>query len=114
MLAGFELGAVAGFFVVGYKIWWGWAIVLLSSIAWLVYSITFNKPGFIVMSIIWGVAHTRNMIKWLLQQKNDDTVEKYVRGKSRKEKAYKVEMPSVRSGSSHLRNADISASVREP
>jgi integral membrane sensor domain MASE1 len=86
VLAGFELAAVGGFFVIGHKIWWGWSIVLLSSIAWLVYSITFNKPGFVVMSLIWGVAHTRNMIKWLLQKRNEERLEDNDRGKIRKAK----------------------------
>jgi hypothetical protein len=39
-------------------------MVLTGSAPWLAYAIVFNKPGFIVMSVIWITTHCRNMIVW--------------------------------------------------
>lgn len=71
VLAGFEVGAVCGLWFVGQRHWWGWGIVLLSSIAWLVYAITFHVPGFIIMSLLWGATHSRNMVKWFTAHQHE-------------------------------------------
>jgi hypothetical protein len=64
LLFAMEIIGVAGMFVVGKKIWWGWAIVLAHSLPWFVYSISHDKPGFIAMSLMWWVTHFYNMVKW--------------------------------------------------
>ena len=64
MLVGFELIAIGGLWLVGARKWWGWAIVLASSLPWLVYSIVFNKPGFTAMSVIYITTHISNLWRW--------------------------------------------------
>lgn len=64
VLFAFELLGVSGMWVVGKKKWWGWAIVLLHSIPWFIYSIIYDKPGFIAMSLLWWTINFVNMMKW--------------------------------------------------
>ena len=64
VLFAMEIVGVTGMFVVGKKIWWGWAIVLVHSIPWFIYSIGHDKPGFIAMACMWWVTHFYNMMKW--------------------------------------------------
>jgi hypothetical protein len=66
-----EVVGIAGFWLVGARKWWGWAIVLAHSFPWLAYAIVFNKPGFIAMSTLWIVTHTRNMVRWQRAHKRD-------------------------------------------
>jgi hypothetical protein len=63
-LFGFELIGVTGMWFVGRKYWWGWLIVLLHSVPWAVYSVIYEKPGFIAMSVMWWTVNATNMIKW--------------------------------------------------
>jgi hypothetical protein len=55
---------VAGSFVVGNKKWYGHLIVALHSYPFLVYSIVFDKPGFIATFFMGQFIHLRNMLKW--------------------------------------------------
>jgi len=64
VLLGFEFIGITGMWLVGARKWWGWGMVLTGSAPWLAYAIVFNKPGFIVMSMIWITTHSRNMIVW--------------------------------------------------
>jgi hypothetical protein len=59
-----ELVGVTGMWFVGKKMWWGWAIVLVHSIPWFIYSVTHDKPGFLAMSGLWWTVNLVNMIKW--------------------------------------------------
>ena len=67
MLLGFELFAIAGLWLVGARKWWGWAMVLASSLPWFTYSIVFNKPGFTAMSLLYIATHTSNLYRWRKQ-----------------------------------------------
>lgn len=60
----FEVIGITGMWIVGKKIWWGWAIVLTHSIPWFIYSLAYDKPGFIAMSFMWWIVNATNMIKW--------------------------------------------------
>jgi hypothetical protein len=60
----FELVGITGMWVIGKKIWWGWAIVLVHSFPWFIYSVIYDKPGFIVMSLMWWSVNFLNMMKW--------------------------------------------------
>ena len=64
VLLGFEFIGITGMWLVGARKWWGWGMVLTGSTPWLAYAIVFNKPGFIVMSLIWITTHSRNMFVW--------------------------------------------------
>jgi len=60
----FELVGVSGMWLVGKKLWYGWAIVLVHSIPWFIYSLSYGKPGFIAMSVMWWAVNFFNMNKW--------------------------------------------------
>lgn len=70
ILLGCELVGITGMLLVGARKWWGWALVLAHSMPWLAYSIVFNKPGFIAMSVMWIGTHTRNMHLWRKSNKS--------------------------------------------
>ena len=53
-----------GAFVVGRKRWWGWAILLVNTVLWGVYSIQSHQYGFIMASVFYAPLYTRNLIKW--------------------------------------------------
>ena len=64
MLVGFELIAISGLWLVGARKWWGWGLVLASSLPWLLYSILFDKPSFTAMSLIYITTHVSNLHRW--------------------------------------------------
>ncbi|MFM8810967.1 MAG: hypothetical protein ACKOEK_02135 [Actinomycetota bacterium] len=67
LLVGFELLAIGGMWLVGARKWWGWGMVLASSLPWMVYGMIFSKHGFIVMSSLYILTHSRNLVKWRRQ-----------------------------------------------
>lgn len=72
ILLGCELVGITGMLLVGARKWWGWALVLAHSMPWLAYSIVFNKPGFIAMSVMWIGTHARNMHLWRKNNRSTD------------------------------------------
>jgi len=60
----FEMIGLTGTFLVGNRKWYGWAIILAHSVPWFIYSIIYNKPGFIAMSFMWWTVNFINMMKW--------------------------------------------------
>ena len=64
VLFAFEVIGISGMWIVGKKVWWGWAIVLSHSIPWFIYSLIYDKPGFIAMSFMWWIVNATNMLKW--------------------------------------------------
>ena len=64
LLVGFELLAIGGMWLVGARKWWGWGMVLASSLPWMVYGLIFSKHGFVVMSTLYILTHSRNLVKW--------------------------------------------------
>ncbi len=50
--------------IVGNKKWYGHLILALHSYPFFVYSIVFDKPGFIAIFFVGQFIHLRNMIKW--------------------------------------------------
>jgi hypothetical protein len=71
-----EIYGLTGMYLVGKKLWYGWAIVLTHSIPWFIYSIIYNKPGFIAMSLMWWTMYTINMIKWKNQKNPQKSIKK--------------------------------------
>jgi hypothetical protein len=71
LLVGFELLAIGGMWLVGARKWWGWGMVLASSLPWMVYGLIFSKHGFIVMSSMYILTHSRNLVKWRRQHTRD-------------------------------------------
>jgi len=68
VLFAFELIGITGMYIVGLRKWWGWAIVLGHSIPWAIYAYTFNKTGFMAMTLMWWIVNTTNMIRWRKQK----------------------------------------------
>jgi len=64
VLFAFEVVGVTGMWLVGRKLWWAWAIVLVHSVPWLAYSLIYAKPAFVAMSLCWWVVNFVNMRKW--------------------------------------------------
>lgn len=74
LLFGFELIGVAGTLIVGQRrLWWGWLIILAHSIPWFVYSIVYNKPGFIAMCGLWWTVNLANAMKWRSERVKNET-----------------------------------------
>ena len=59
-----ELLAMGGLWVVGKRRWWGWLLVLVSSLAWAGYGLAQGTYAFVVMSGLWAAMHIRNMLLW--------------------------------------------------
>lgn len=64
LLFGMEIVGASGMLFVGRRFWWGWLVVLLHSIPWLVYSVIHDKPGFIAMTSLWWTINAFNAHKW--------------------------------------------------
>ena len=79
ILLGCELVGITGMLLVGARKWWGWALVLAHSMPWLAYSVVFNKPGFVAMSVMWIATHTRNMHVW---RKNNKSASQFEPGRT--------------------------------
>jgi hypothetical protein len=60
----FEIVGLTGTWLVGNRKWYGWGIILVHSIPWFIYSIIYNKPGFIAMALMWWTVNFINMVKW--------------------------------------------------
>lgn len=69
LLFSMEIIGVVGSFYVGNKKWYGHLIIALHSFPWAIYSLIFDKPGFLAMWFLWQTMHLRNMWKW----KHDNT-----------------------------------------
>jgi len=54
----------SGMYFIGNKKWYGHLIVSLHSIPWFVYSLIFNKPGFLALWFLWQCVNCINMWKW--------------------------------------------------
>lgn len=68
LLLGMEVIGVTGMYFVGQRKWWGWFIVLIHSFPWAIYSVLYDKPGFIAMTMLWWTMNFRNMRKWRREQ----------------------------------------------
>lgn len=51
---------VTGLLIAGSKIWWGWLINLANEILWIIYAISTEQYGFILMAVAYAVVYARN------------------------------------------------------
>lgn len=60
------LGAVsiAGFLLIGRRVWWAWFINIVAQIAWIVFWSTSGDPRPIVTSVVYIVVFAQNAFKW--------------------------------------------------
>lgn len=61
---------VTGIFFVGRKTIWGWLILCLNEILWIIYAVTTKQYGFIFAAVAYGIVYIKSFIHW----KNDDAI----------------------------------------
>lgn len=65
-LASWSLGAlsVAGFLLIGKRIWWAWFINILSQVCWILFWILDRQPGLIITNVVYIMVFAQNAINW--------------------------------------------------
>ena len=61
---------VTGIFFVGRKTIWGWLILCLNEVLWIIYAITTKQYGFIFAAVAYGIVYIKSFIHW----RNDDAI----------------------------------------
>ncbi len=59
---------IAGLYVAGRKLWWGWAIGLGAQVLWVVYAVVTRQWGFIASALAYGIVYGRNAARWRAEQ----------------------------------------------
>jgi hypothetical protein len=65
-----EFVGLTGAYFIGRKYYWGWAILIVNTILWGVYSVASHQYGFLVASFFYAPVYSRNLLRWY-KQKND-------------------------------------------
>lgn len=55
---------VLGIYFVGRKTVWGWLVLLVNEVIWIVYALTTKQYGFIVSAIAYAIVYIRSFIHW--------------------------------------------------
>lgn len=55
---------VLGIYFVGRKTVWGWLVLLVNEVIWIVYALTTKQYGFIVSAIAYAIVYVRSFIHW--------------------------------------------------
>jgi hypothetical protein len=55
---------VAGTFFVGQKAIWGWIVLMVSEVMWVVYAVHTEQYGFIVAAIAYGAVYIKSYLHW--------------------------------------------------
>lgn len=55
---------VTGIFLVGKKTIWGWLILLLNETIWIIYAVSTEQYGFIVMALAYAAVYIKSYIHW--------------------------------------------------
>lgn len=59
-----SLFGLAGFYVTGKKIWWGWWLNVAAQAVWYAYAIFTKQWGFLVMTTMYTIMFTKNALAW--------------------------------------------------
>lgn len=67
------LGAVglAGFVLVGRRVWWAWYINIANQFIWLAYSLVTRQLGFLITSIFFLGVFVNNARMWTKERNNE-------------------------------------------
>jgi hypothetical protein len=76
-----EFFGLYGSYIVGKRHWWGWLILILHDIPWLLYGIATGQFAFLVTEILWTAIFVKNLIGW--REKRDKEKRYGVRGRLR-------------------------------
>jgi nicotinamide riboside transporter PnuC len=55
---------VTGIFFVGRKTIWGWLILCLNEVLWIIYAVTTKQYGFIFAAIAYGIVYVKSYLLW--------------------------------------------------
>jgi len=55
---------ITGIYFVGRKTVWGWLVLLVNEVIWIVYATTTKQYGFIVSAIAYAVVYVRSFLHW--------------------------------------------------
>jgi len=55
---------VTGIYFVGKKTIWGWVVLGVNEILWIIYAVTTKQYGFIVAAIAYGIVYVKSFIQW--------------------------------------------------
>jgi hypothetical protein len=61
---------IAGIFLVGRKIIWGWIVLCINEVFWIVYAIDTNQYGFIFAAIAYGIVYIKSLLHWQKDRKD--------------------------------------------
>jgi hypothetical protein len=60
---------VAGFVLVGRKIWWSWYVNIGCQFLWLAYALSTHQYGFVVGSAVYFGVFARNAQRWTAEHR---------------------------------------------
>lgn len=55
---------VTGIYFVGKKTIWGWVVLSVNEVLWIIYAVTTKQYGFIVAAIAYGIVYVKSFIQW--------------------------------------------------
>ena len=55
---------VTGIYFVWKKTIWGWVVLGVNEVLWIIYAVTTKQYGFIVAAIAYGVVYVKSFIQW--------------------------------------------------
>lgn len=55
---------VTGIYFVGKKTIWGWVVLGVNEVLWIIYAVTTKQYGFIVAAIAYGIVYVKSFIQW--------------------------------------------------
>jgi hypothetical protein len=55
---------VCGIYFVGKKTIWGWIVLLVNEVIWVVYAVTTKQYGFIFSAIAYAIVYVKSFIHW--------------------------------------------------
>ena len=51
---------VTGLLIAGNRVWWGWLINFVNEILWVIYAVSTEQYGFILMACAYAMVYARN------------------------------------------------------
>jgi hypothetical protein len=67
-----SLLGLAGFYVTGKKIWWGWWLNVGAQAVWYAYAIATQQWGFLVMTTMYTFMFTKNALAWTKEHRSEN------------------------------------------
>lgn len=64
LLVVFEAVGLWGQWLVGRRLWWGWAVVMAHSVPWFAVSLAYGNWGAALMPPLWWSVNGWNLHKW--------------------------------------------------